>query len=72
MNFISTDLSAQMISTQNDGQKQLWIQILWDKAIYSNTNTGEVDCVSEYSYKYLAIIVFLAFIWWKVLRCIDS
>ena len=65
INYISTDLPAQMMSTQKDGQN------VATPIQFSPVNTpGQVDYIMKWSFS--ATWVFIAFFWWRILRYIDS
>ena len=78
INCISSDLSAEMISTQNDGQNSGWSRGLrsWIKLVpiqihISPVNTPrKADCLMNW--RFSATLVFLAFIWERVFTCIYS
>ena len=78
INCISSDLSAEMMSTQNDDQNSGWSRGLrsWIKLVpiqihISPVNTpGKADCLMNW--RFSATLVFLAFIWERVFTCIYS
>ena len=65
INYISTDLTAAMICTQNDDQNsgRYWAPNIVPKPIQlSPVNTpGGVDCIMKW--RFSATWIFLAFIW---------